>query len=500
MSQSTSAPEESKPLTLRVSTGSADAEIFVIDHELRLVDRGIGSLVTQQLPGVYKVKVQARRNVQEKTILLVEDASIEWQAQPIDSAAPIRGAARTHEYQMAGAVDRSRRVDLRRGTGGSLFVMLRNWSARGGPGVVPGGGHPGARFRLAAWDRSWDLDLGSLVVEDSALDAWCAVNLEVNPGTYLLQCRAGEGSMLEGAVSVSPGWQTQVFLLSRAPASDAGGFAVGGLAETGEVLNATVLMSRNGFVPDDLQLQATETARLALADDRPVRTRELDELLRYKLENPMLGIMGAHLLLLARQERVQRQAEGQRRERLRSEGGSLAREQPPFDQELFDVVIDNLRRLVGPSHPDVQALSLQRSGATDPGAITAPPMLRRSWSLLVEGSNRWPGLVPVDLWRRIAMRTATAPFLSWMTSSSDESGSSAFLGDLREQLSSKPRTLARATRSAAPSRSMAPAPAPADQEQPAADFDIPAPESRDPGQIATEFDIPRAAVEWLVKK
>ena len=81
-----------------------------------------------------------------------------------------------------------------------------------------------------------------------------------------------------------------------------------------------------------------------------------------------------------------------------------------------------------------------------------------------------------------------------------ESGSSAFLGDLREQLSSKPRTLARATRSAAPSRSMAPAPAPADQEQPAADFDIPAPESRDPGQIATEFDIPRAAVEWLVKK
>jgi hypothetical protein len=497
VSQSTSAPEEAKPLTLRVSTGSADAEIFVIDHELRLVDRGIGSLVTRQLPGVYKVKVQARRNVQEKTILLVEDASIEWQAQPIDSAAPIRGAARTHEYQMTGAADRSRRVDLKRGTGGSLFVMLRNWSARGATGVA-GRGHPGARFRLAAWDRSWDLDLASLPIEDGALDPWCAVNLEVDPGAYLLQCRAGEGSMLEGAVFVSPGWQTQVFLLSRPLASDAAGFAVG-LAETGEVLNATVLMSRNGFVPEDEQLQATETARLALADDRPVRTRELDELLRYKLENPMLGIMGAHLLLLAREERAQRQAEGERRERLRDELATLTRQQPPFDQELFDTVIDNLRRLVGPSHPDLQALSLQRSGATDPGPITAPPMLRRSWSLLVAGSNRWPSLVPVDLWRRIAMRTATAPFLSWMTSSADASGTSAYLGELREQLTSKPRTVARAVRSGAPAaRSMSPQPG--DPEQIATDFDIESPEPADPGHIATEFDIPRAAVEWLVKK
>jgi hypothetical protein len=494
-------PEEAKPFTLRVSTGSADAEIFVIDHELRLVDRGIGSLVTQQLPGVYKVKVQAGRSVREETILLVDDASIEWHAQPIESAAPMRGAARTHEYQMAGAADRSRRVDLKRGSGGSLFVMLRNWSASGGAGVAPGSRHPGARFRLAAWDRSWDLDLASLAVEDSALDPWCAVNLEVDPGTYLLQCRAGEGSMLEGAVSVSPGWQTQVFLLSRAPASDAGGFAVGGLAETGEVLNATVLMGRNGFVPDDSQIQATETARLALADDRPVRTRELDELLRYKLENPMLGIMGAHLLLLAREERLQRQAEGQRRERLRSEPATLTRQQPPFDQELFDTVIDNLQRLVGLSHPDVQALSLQRSGATDPGAVSVPPMLRRSWSLLVQGSNRWPGLVPVDLWRRIAMRTATAPFLSWINSSSDASGTSAFLGELREQLASKARTAAGTTRPGPPaSRSMAPAPGTPEPGEAGTDFDIPAPESPDPKQIATEFDIPRAAVEWLVRK
>lgn len=483
MSASTSAPEAIPPVTLQVLSGTVAAEIFVVDHRLHLVARGAGSLTAKLPPGVYKIKVQAGRDVREKTILLVADELVRWDAPTVVSAAPSPQAARSHAYQIAGAAARSRRVDLQRGAGGSLFAMVRTFSVVDETQGPPRRPHPAKGLNIAAWDGTWRLDLSELAIEDASRDAWCAVNIAVDPGAYLLQSRAGDGSLLEQSITVSPGWQTQVFLLSQAgvPTTESpGGF---GASDFGELLNATILMGKDGFAPDDWQFRLTESARVALADDRAVRTPELDDLLRYKFDNPMLGILGAHLLLLAHEEGVRQEAAASRRERLNLDRSSIARAQVPFDQELFDLVVGNLRRLVGDQHPDVQALWLRHTGATPVGVTRTPPMLARSWSLLVTGSLTWPSIVPFELWRHVAMRAATAPFLSWLRSTTDTSVLESFLDDLRREVTANPRAVADSMRS----NGRYPEARAADGDQ------------RDLSKVAADLGIPKAAAEWLSK-
>jgi hypothetical protein len=206
-------------------------------------------------------------------------------------------------------------------------------------------------------------------------------------------------------------------------------------------------------------------------------------MLREKFDNPMLGIMGAHLLLLALEDQRGREAEQARRQRLQSSRDQLERPHRPWDQSLFDTVVRHLQRLVSGNHPDVQALSLR---ASDPSLratrVTAPPMLRRSWSLLVAASNDQPELVPVDLWQRTAMRTAAAPFLCWIGPTHDLSIKDAFIADLKAQIGAPMRAFRkRRTRSDGTASRMMREAAP-----------------RDPAHLSIELDIPRAAVEWLV--
>jgi hypothetical protein len=97
-------------------------------------------------------------------------------------------------------------------------------------------------------------------------------------------------------------------------------------------------------------------------------------LLREKFENPMLGIYAAHLLLLE---------------------GSV-------DGELFQEVVRNLRALLGRQHPDVEALALRAPGEATPLPFENPPMLSRSWSLVVEATVTQPSLVTESLDQRRA--------------------------------------------------------------------------------------------------
>jgi hypothetical protein len=472
-------------VTLRVDPGSPHAEVFLVDHRLRLAARSVGPLVTRQPPGVYKVKVQEARTVRERMILLTNDEDLVFPPSQIDSSAPLAGAARTHEYQVHGAWQRSRQIDFVKGKGGQLFFLARHWSAKDPGRVVPRSEHPARRLALAPWDGSWRLDLSDLPIEDAQRDAWCAVNVELDPGTYVLQAALSDGAMLEQAVVVSPGWQSQVFLLSQ-PDPAPGTPTTAPFPQFAPVLNTTVMMGRTGFEPADPQLHVAEVARFALADDRPVRAVELDDMLRDRFDNPILGILGAHLLRLARMEVLQHEDESRRKERLHMHHRALRRPQRPFDQALFNTVVGNLRSLWGNDHPDVQALALEGAETSElAAAITSAPMLRPSWSLLVKGSELAPGLVPIELWQRIAMRAATTPFLSWVRFPNDSAANSAFLDELRAQASTRLRT-------AADTVAGAPAPAP----KPEAGTG----EAGDRLRIAAEMEIPRKAAEWLLRE
>jgi hypothetical protein len=101
---------------------------------------------------------------------------------------------------------------------------------------------------------------------------------------------------------------------------------------------------------------------------------EMRMMLQAKFGNPMLGIYGAHLLLLE---------------------GSV-------DVRLLRDVVGNLRRLLGIQHPDVEALALRAEGEPPPLPFEHPPMLCRSWTLIVEASVSRPDLVT----ERLAQRSA----------------------------------------------------------------------------------------------
>jgi hypothetical protein len=122
---------------------------------------------------------------------------------------------------------------------------------------------------------------------------------------------------------------------------------------------------------EDLRL--AELARQALASGRQgLRTRDLEQMLRGKWNDPLLGIFGVHLLLM--------------------------REKP--DLGLANEVVQRLRHsiIANVRHPDVDALALEigrRLGnPVEMPPFAAPPMLRRSWNILIRESAEQPGLIP----------------------------------------------------------------------------------------------------------
>lgn len=187
------------------------------------------------------------------------------------------------------------------------------------------------------------------------------------------------GENLEQTLVASPNWQTQVFLLLHdydlprtepLPDTDIVRGRRANLAEASILLSAG-----SGFKPFDEQIYLTEIARLGLANRRPMLPRDIRQMLAGKFNNPMLGIFGAHLLLL----------------------------QDEPDRSLLRIVLDNLRKLLGREHPDVEAIALRVDGPGD-YIFTEPPMLLRSWGFVLDATVEKPMLCPVD---SFATRIAT---------------------------------------------------------------------------------------------
>ena len=159
--------------------------------------------------------------------------------------------------------------------------------------------------------------------------------------------------------------------------------------------------------------RTVEVARSALAEERSVASSTISESLFVKFENPMLGLFGAHLMLLSRE--AERKAAAEER---RSMSKKRPRAPVQFRQEQFDEVVRNLADLLGPDHPDVVALATRTSDPDLPALapVTMPPLLWRSWLLLIEASHDHPPLVPADTWRRACRPLPLRPFLTWAVS------------------------------------------------------------------------------------
>jgi hypothetical protein len=404
--QSTPFSENGTDVEVTVKAGSPLAEIFLIDHAFALVDRSVGDLKATVPQGVYKVKAALGEAVIERLVVVNAAQEIDLGGDlQIASPAPLQGTGLTHEFHMELATEKSATAGESAGTGAEVLIVSRRYSSEGQPDEP--GDAPLAELSLHGPD-------GKPVVALAGTSGWDPVvgtKVEVDPGPYRLHWRDHAGADAEQTVVAVEGWQTQVFILEDA------------LGPEESLRNkVSILMSKQGFDPGDEELRRIEEARTALADERKVSGSANND--RFAtFDNPMLGLFGAHLMLL-----------GQEAERYTKEAASKSDEPPPpppvnFDQRLFDQAVANLRRLWGDDHPDVVALSTKASDVDRDmiRPIEVPPMLLRSWLLLIEASNDWPDLVPVHMWRDTARLLPLRPFLVWSPAADDEGDDAAEL-------------------------------------------------------------------------
>jgi hypothetical protein len=274
--------------------------------------------------------------------------------------------------------------------GAQVFLMTRGGSTSGGTSAGP----PGISVHRLDGTTIQSLEprAGDPPNEQST-------TITIDPGPYLVRRRDRWGDVAEQCVYAVTGWQTQVFAFEEA----------GDEAEIGRS-RVSVLMAQHPFDPGDPELPLIEQARTALADNRKVATESLGELFE-ATDNPMLGLFGAHLMLIARDAALQ-EAEQRTNDRLREAAVTAP---VGFDQARFNRIVDRLSEVLGPGHADIVALATQRTDQNLQSfqPVSAPPMLWRSWVLLIAASNAMPTLVPVDAWQRTLHILPLRPFFLW---------------------------------------------------------------------------------------
>lgn len=370
-----SKPNDMVPLTVKAA--DEGTEIFLIDSNFNRLQSAVGKMKARVNPGVYKIRFRAGEAQVDRIVEVtnatrggrnsveVSEASLSF-----SSAAPIPGTRTTQEAHEAAWQRAWQCPDVIRGQGGRLFLMVRD---------------PNAKPQLASSRRPWTgialADVDGNVLCDMPENGWkdgragvATMHVELNPGVYVLRVDTSVAGVRKMAVVVCPGWQTQILLAAvryrrsgkdrpsivrRALLSDAAVFMV----------KPDATGAPRQFM--EKQLRLTELARQGLAQGRaPIRPSDLRDMLWAKYENPMLGIIGAHLLLRT----------------------------PEPDLDLLHTVVGNLERLVS-GHPDVLALRLavdtrRNAEMTEPPACAVPPMLSASWQIVVEQSVKWPTIVP----------------------------------------------------------------------------------------------------------
>ncbi len=314
--------------TLVISAADDMAEIAVMDGSLSVVGDGIGRLQKVLPDGIYKVRVRVGPTVEQRLVSLDKDERLDFPPFSIPSPIPLVASSGADSDHAGAAAETSILVKESFGAGASAFVFAREQSAEGR--IPHGNPAQGLSFHDEEGNELADIAQRADVRGDSKLCAgWRA---DLNPGPYRLRLTRPDGSAIERAVYASRGNQTQIFLLQcDFVVSDDGRT----MKRVPDMSGSAVSISADQkFRPQSEGARLSEIARYALTQRRRILSDAfLQILLDWKFDDPMLGLLGAHLLLRDK----------------------------PEDSDLFKVVTNNLARLLGRDHPDVRALLLARN-------------------------------------------------------------------------------------------------------------------------------------------
>lgn len=362
---------------LTVTVADPTAEISIIDGNLNRVARSVGHFEQNLSPGIYKVQVQVGPSIDEQLVSLDQSRDLQFTAPEIPSPVPLESSSRSHEYQRALAVAAAANPIDHFGSGSSIFVFAREWT-KSSTGTDD---NPAQNLSLLKEDGTPLVkiaDRADVHLQEDPSAGWRA---DLSPGAYRLLLELPDGTGYERSLYAAPGFQTQLFLLTREYLLNDQSTCHRADLDTG-----TVAMSANfAFDPAAPRARMTELAIYALTQTRKILSDALlNGLLDEKFDDPMLGILGAHLVL----------------------------RDHPEDSRTFQTVTNNLRRIVGLDHPDVQALWLARKDRGDVTTlqVRTPPMLRQSWDIATEKSVPDPDAISAQL---DLDATASAPWLIW---------------------------------------------------------------------------------------
>jgi hypothetical protein len=386
-------PSKTDEVKLTVEAEEPGTEIFLLDDQSRVIKREVGRLETSQAPGVYKIKIRAGYADREEILFLeAEPVTRRYPALPFYSPIPLDGtAARIESHVQAAQRLTGTGTPLVIGNGSRLFAFARDFLCGDDENQTPVVENPAQGLSLKTLGGETLVDLQEKSEVNGGPEPWAGCLIEVDPGSYVLSCKAPGGEVTEQIVYAAKGWDTQVFITQRFAPERAGSTSSEGQKKPFKIPDlqgaALLVTEPQEFRSNDPKARLAELARLNLSSRRQVLVGTLREMLEYKFEQPMLGIYGAHLLLLEKK----------------------------LDTALFDIVIGNLRNLFADSHPDVEALSLATNEAGRSYVFNAPPMLRASWRLVVRASAKRPNLVPLgSLSANVAdCVLGSDPWLTW---------------------------------------------------------------------------------------
>lgn len=398
-----SSPDDQR-IKLVADSGFPTVVVTIIDCAYKPIVQGVGRLEVELKPGLYKIRYATGNDIVEEVFELEageKERILDKPHLPLSSPAPLTSSKSGASEQGNLAVNLSIQPGIPHGNGSELFVFVREvpqaHEETTNASTPPP--HPASGLKLFDFTGGLIEDFGTL-----AASRGCAgVNIALDPGSYVLRLEWPGHDALEQTIVTCAGWQTQVFLPLALLSTDE-------TIQRPSLENAAIFMTHigQGFRADAQEAAWVEMARAWLARGEPVfplaelkkavaeaeehrkhavNEDMLREMLHFKFTNPMLGIYAAHLMMIT----------------------------PDPDEGLLREVFANLKILLA-DHPDVTTIGLWLDPNTAAPPFLSPPMLRSSWSILVNRSRTDEKIVPPGSYTlRITGRLwGTGVWLVWL--------------------------------------------------------------------------------------
>lgn len=351
----------SSKVRLEVTASDAATELYVIDGDFNLIDRGIGAKVFEVTPGIYKIKARAGIQQEDRLVIVRGDEKVEFAPLVFASAVPLAHTAGTTDALIEAAQRAVTNVDVKLGAGSAIVILSTQ-----------------KKMRLRTLDGAQLADV--------------VTHMQVDPGGYRLAVDLPDGRTVEQTLLAAPGWQTRVFIPD-------------------DLAHTAISMRREGtpFDPHDIEARLEEITRQALGHDRKVLSGELRARLAAPGVSPMLGILGMHLLI----------REAKRNKEKRAQNPTEAIEEKNNIAEV-QTIVANLRAAIG-RHPDVEAIAIGAGVGDASYTFAIPPMMTLSWRLLLKATAQQPELIPRgSLGEKVAMRLwGDGVWLQWIDPATD---------------------------------------------------------------------------------